>query len=421
MSGPLRARHRRRVSRCVPSLLLALAPLLAGSPLVAQETATVFGQVVDHITLLPIADVFVHTDGTEGRLQALTDQEGRFRITDVPIGEVALVVQHVAYGEYTTHIVVGRGDFRVDVRVSPEAIELDPIVVRVLTDRERSRLASGSAIREVDASEIAQAARQGAVLQDVLRQLPGVRVKAGSRGPMNTCVEYRGGGSPGPTGCRELANVLDGVLVTSPGLLYSTMMLEDIDRMEVMSPIDATWRFGEKAGYGALLIESRQPELPTIEAPRVRAHGRFDAALEEEPYNWMKVLGSTFVANAIGLGLGMTVATQCIEAGYAPGEFSLRTKCDMGFTVGSSLIAAGLPVVATTFASRTVGATDMSRGRLLASSFVGTLSVSAGYVWLLRSKSEPGRDLANAVGIAILTVGTPIAVTVADYMYRTLR
>lgn len=95
----------------------------------AGADGRVVGRVVDIQTLGPVPSALVGLD--EGSFQASTDAEGRFVLEDVPPGERTLVVRHVAYGRQIRQLTVpAGGTVTVLLRLSPEAIPLDPIRVR---------------------------------------------------------------------------------------------------------------------------------------------------------------------------------------------------------------------------------------------------------------------------------------------------
>ena len=85
-------------------LLFVLALVLPPAAL-AQETRVVAGVVVDAQTRGPVSDVLVTIQRTD--LRAVTDAEGQFRVSGVPVGSQQLVLRHVAYGEHTQAVVVG--------------------------------------------------------------------------------------------------------------------------------------------------------------------------------------------------------------------------------------------------------------------------------------------------------------------------
>lgn len=99
------------------------------------RTGAVAGQLVDAGTEEPIEAATVRREGAESG--ALTDSRGRFRLTALPVGVQDLAVRHVAYGEQTVTVEVqAQRTARVEVRIAPSPIALEPIAV-TLEQRDR--------------------------------------------------------------------------------------------------------------------------------------------------------------------------------------------------------------------------------------------------------------------------------------------
>jgi hypothetical protein len=81
---------------------------------------------------------------------------------------------------------------------------------------------------------------------------------------------------------------------------------------------------------------------------------------------------------------------------------------------------AALPSVAGSLTARWAGATERSRGRLGPSAVIGSALTVAGYVALMYGDAEDSRAT-SIVGVTILTIGTPVFITLADRALRVLR
>ena len=232
------------------------------------------------------------------------------------------------------------------------------------------------------------------------------------------CVEYRSRGG-GATGCNEVAVYLDGVPVSAPGRLYSTMTLENVDRVEVLSPLEAMTRYGNRASGGALLIGSRNADFgdPTRAS---RLPVGFDWSLEQEPYPWARVLGSSCLGNAVGVGLGYLMINRCMHVERTEFALSFKANCGRLYVLGTGLLSVGLPAVGGGTAAGWAGSTNISRGRFLPSAFVGVVSSTAGYLLLLRAETQDNRT-SEIAGAVILSVGTPLLMTMSDRLFRSLR
>ncbi|MEX2284082.1 MAG: carboxypeptidase-like regulatory domain-containing protein [Gemmatimonadota bacterium] len=397
-----------------------LAAVVGVVPADAQQTRVITGVVIDAQSSMPVADALVRIQGSE--LQAVTTVDGAFRIT-AGVGRHILIVEHIAYGNHADTVVVrGDQDTRLQIRISPQAIQLTPVLVEVETELELRRRTSGRSFTELQRAQIDVAAQKGQNLAELLRDgLIGVKV--GNERGGSVCVEYRQGGlgmgSPGArASCKPLAVFVDGVRIGASSI-YSTMPLRDLERIEVQGPAEAGTRYGIAGGNGVLLIETRQgmlarrrPESKTAQMTTL------DWSLEAQPYRWARVASSSVIGNAVGLGLSLLVADQCLR--LDAGINGLRSKCDAFSTVGSGFILLGLPGVSGSLAASWAGTTERSKGRVLPSALLGTLSAASGYLLLVQGEGN-NSQAARTAGILMLTVATPILTTAADRVFRSLR
>jgi hypothetical protein len=84
------------VFRCL-LLLILLAPAASAEPAASDSVGTILGRLVSGPDSSPIADMNVIAIGTRRGTQ--TDDEGRFRLTQVPVGPQTLRL--LGLGRYT--------------------------------------------------------------------------------------------------------------------------------------------------------------------------------------------------------------------------------------------------------------------------------------------------------------------------------
>ncbi len=395
--------------------LVALCVIVAtppARPLRAQDrpAGTLLGTILDQARGTPVADVIVVVQGT--LVGTSTGADGRFSLV-LPAGNHTLVVRHLAYGEHTQSVTVNAGGrHNVQIKLSEQAIELAPLVVEAQTDLDRRRRSSGTHINEILRPEIDDASRRGLGLGEMLRQgMPSVEVRG-------NCVEYRGG-RRGAGGCREIHVILDGVPVSSPSMLVATMPLQDIERMEMLSPAEAGAIYGAFSGFGVLLIETRRGPV----RERLREQGTMLAAtdwsLETTSYDWSRVMASSFAGNALGVATGMIVGDICLKVSKT--DFSgLRTKCDPISTMAAGFFMLGIPGFTGGTAARWAGTTERSRGRLVPSALLSTLTVASGYLIWVEGKTTKSHAT-QVVGMTMLFAGTPLITAFSDRFFRALR
>lgn len=100
---------------------------------------------------------------------------------------------------------------------------------------------------------------------------------------------------------------------------------------------EAGTRYGS-ASRGVLLIETRYGAASNRERPmearpaRQRISG-FDWTDETRPYPWGRVLGSSFLRNAVGVGAGLLLANRCFTVNERTSQ--LRSSRHPLSTIGS--------------------------------------------------------------------------------------
>lgn len=409
--------------------LLSLAPFMLATAVSAQQTGSLSGYVADRDTGRRVSGVLVSVRGNT--LQGVTDEQGLFRITAVPVGSRVLVVQHVAYGEHIDSVVVAQGaETRVQIMISREAIALAPLTVEAASEAELTRRAAGTSMNEILRPEIEEAGRRGLDLGRLLQEsMPGVHVTPmGARGALSEyassyCVEYRlGEARRSAPACREVTVYVDDIAVSSPSYLFSTMALQDIERLEMLAPGEAGTRYGI-ASRGVLLIETRQGAGANRERTRETRPARqlvrgFDWTAETSPYPWARVLGSSFLGNAVGVGAGLLVARRCFSVSET--SSLVRSHCHPLTTIGSTFVMVALPTVAGALATRWSGTTQRSEGQFDISLLLSTLTVTSGYLMLIKAE-RGGSSASRTVGIAVLGLVAPAVTALSNRMFRVLR
>lgn len=133
--------------RRIPLPMLLLALLLPVS--VAAQGGVVAGRVLAEGSLRPLAGVQVVAEGTG--IEALTDNNGAFRLEGLQGPQVRLQFQTLGYGSAEQTVEVGTTDLRVTLGERP--IELDAVVVTG-TAGATQRRALGNAVTTIDADEV---------------------------------------------------------------------------------------------------------------------------------------------------------------------------------------------------------------------------------------------------------------------------
>lgn len=223
------------------------------------------GKILDWTTGEPLDGAEVSVLGTDSR--ALTDVDGTFTLDDLPPGRHLVVTDYLGYEQRTDSVTIfSQETVNIEVRMATEALEVEGLVVTARTRFGRTNMFTGG--RRSDVLTRAQIEPLLARVQnagDLLRNMnaPGLSVREVQLADPVTgimvpgiCVEVsrRSGGSQG---CMQAAVFVNDVLMPSGAEFLRDLDPNIIDHIEVLSPIDAQFRFGTVAGNGALAIYTR--------------------------------------------------------------------------------------------------------------------------------------------------------------------
>ena len=119
-----------RVQKFIPrwrvtGAVLVLA-LFTAAPLLGQQTGTLTGTAISQVP--DLSDVQIAVTGTG--LGQLTNQDGRFLIVNVPVGEHTITAQLIGYGATNQTVTITSGEpVVIDFTLRVRAVQLDGMVV----------------------------------------------------------------------------------------------------------------------------------------------------------------------------------------------------------------------------------------------------------------------------------------------------
>ena len=239
--------------RILPALVGAL--LWAIPTGAAAQTGNVAGTVVDEVTRAPLigAQVVVGDDGS------VTDEGGRFSITDVPAGVHVLRVIQLGYAEATRTITVTQGQTTVlELALGQEAIELGELVVIGYGQQSTNELTSS--IDQIGTEEF-NTGRVVSPEQLIQGKVAGVNIIDSGEPGGGIAVRIRGGTSIAAS--NDPLYVVDGVPLQVGGGLSSGrnplnfLNPADIESMTILKDASATAIYGSRGANGVVLIETR--------------------------------------------------------------------------------------------------------------------------------------------------------------------
>ncbi len=102
------------------------AAVLLSSPALAQETGAITGVVIDAETNAPLAGCRIQIANT--KLGATSNEQGEFRLTNVPYGQSALIANYVGYQERRLQFELAQSELHLQIR-----LEASPIIFPAIT------------------------------------------------------------------------------------------------------------------------------------------------------------------------------------------------------------------------------------------------------------------------------------------------
>lgn len=221
------------------------------------------GQVVDRGTQEPIDGAHVRVLGTGA--EGVTGSDGRFGFTGLPPGRHVMVTENLGYQQRVdTMTVFSREALGVEVRLSTEPIALEPLVVLGRSRTEELPWSVGTRADGLTASEIEGMRHRVQDVSELLRNanIPGLNVrdvtfKDDGFALQGVCVEVSRARRLAPETCAMVSVYLNGVLLPSPEYTLQDFDHRTIERVQLLTPVEAAAIYGRQGRNGVLLIETR--------------------------------------------------------------------------------------------------------------------------------------------------------------------
>ncbi|HET8770877.1 MAG TPA: SusC/RagA family TonB-linked outer membrane protein [Gemmatimonadaceae bacterium] len=254
-----------RVAARVFLFAALLAPGLVPDELKAQQ-GVVAGIVTTGATANPVQGATVRVQGTER--QALTGNDGRFRIAGLTGGTVTLEVRMVGYRPMTVSAQVGNTDLR--VTLTAQSLRLDQVVVTG-TAGGQSKRELGTAVSTIDAAATKEIAPINSVQNLLAARAPGVFVNSAT-GNVGAGARIRIRGASSMSLSNEPLIYVDGVRVASAPATgpanqafgsssisrINDINPDDIESIEVIKGPAAATLYGTEASNGVIQIITKR-------------------------------------------------------------------------------------------------------------------------------------------------------------------
>lgn len=252
--------------RALAWLAMLAAAALAAAPPAAAQQGELSGTVVEAESGRPIAGAQVTVQGQTR--SAVTDPEGRFRITGVQGTSVTLQVDRLGFSRSTRQVAVGQTGIRITLAES--ALSLDAVVVTGTPGgTERRRL--GNAISMIDAAEIVREQPVNSVQELLNGRSPGV-VIIPATGNVGGGSRIRVRGVSSLSLAQEPLIYVDGVRVYNQAATgpinqgfgsnsisrFNDINPEDIESIEIIRGPAAATLYGTEASNGVIQILTKR-------------------------------------------------------------------------------------------------------------------------------------------------------------------
>jgi TonB-linked SusC/RagA family outer membrane protein len=248
------------------SLSLAiLATAVLNTAAVAQTAGTVAGQVTSQATNEPLGGVQVFIAGTN--LNALTNAQGRYAIRSVPAGNATVRAILIGYAQQDYQVSVVAGETAAaDLALRQSAVDLDAIVVSVMTGRAERKRELGTNTGSITAADLERApiTRMADVL---VGRSPSVQMQ-GVAGSLGTSQRIRIRGANSISLSNEPLFFIDGIQVSNNkggmavgGQDYSRLNdinPEEISSIEILKGPAASALYGTAAANGVVQITTKR-------------------------------------------------------------------------------------------------------------------------------------------------------------------
>jgi TonB-dependent starch-binding outer membrane protein SusC len=278
--------------RWLIAILVAVATVPAA--LDAQQRGTVTGTVVNAATQRPLVGVQVTVAGTQ--LGTLTNQQGRYTITNVPVGSQQIRANIIGFSQETAPVAVAVGEIAtVNFQLRETAVMLEGLVVTATGETQRRREV-GNAVGNINVAQDVELAAVGSAAQLLQARAPGVSVNM-TGGTTGSSQRIRIRGSNSVSLSNEPLLIIDGVRINNSAQSMSIAVGgQDISRMNDLNPEDiesieilkgpaAAAMYGTAAANGVIQITTRRGR---VGAPRWSAYSEFGTLedVQEYPGNW---------------------------------------------------------------------------------------------------------------------------------------
>ncbi len=247
----------------LPTVILAL--IVAGHANAQTQQGTLTGRITDATTGQPIGSAQIRIVGTNQA--ALANAQGQFTVRGVNAGAVEVRALRVGYAEQRQTVTVAPAQIvTLDFKMSPVALNLDPVVTTATGDQRRVEV--GNSIAQVDAAKIVETRAVSNMGDLLVARAPGIDVFTGTQIGAGTRIRVRG------TSSLSLSNnpiyIVDGIRVEgttgsssvsvggTTAARINDLNPEEIQSIEIVRGPSAATLYGTAAANGVIVITTKR-------------------------------------------------------------------------------------------------------------------------------------------------------------------
>ncbi len=253
-------------SRAPLSVVAVLSLVVGAAAVAAAQQGAVVGRVTDQTTGQPLVNARITVPGTS--LLAATNADGRYRLANVPPGQVTVRATLLGYAAGHQTVTLGPGETaEADFPLQLAAFSLDEVVVTATGDQTKKEV--GNSVARIDAAKQVEQSATPTFTDLLNAHAAGVQVLPGNQTGSPSRVRIRGTNSLSLS--NEPVYVVDGVRIISanrsssicgvgcaPPSRVNDLNPDEIESLDIIKGPSATALYGTDAANGVVIIKTKR-------------------------------------------------------------------------------------------------------------------------------------------------------------------
>jgi len=236
-------------------VVLLSAVLFSAGEVFSQGRGSITGTIYDGLNESTLPGATITIAGTQKG--TASDIDGRFVLTDLPVGTVNIEISFVGYLTEQVSVELAEGETKsITVNLMPDLLTMDEVVVIGYGTMRRSDL-TGSVV-SVTSEDLNRFPSTNAI--EMLRgQAPGVHVTTGNASPGGS-ANIRIRGERSLSSSQTPLYLVDGMVVPN----INDLNPNDIESVEILKDASSQAIYGARASNGVILITTKRGEAGKV-------------------------------------------------------------------------------------------------------------------------------------------------------------